>query len=125
MKDLNQCFFIGRLTKDADLRATSSGLDVANFSLAVNSSEKSGDLWQDRANFFDFAIFGKTAAGVGPHLKKGVQVAVQAEAQHETWEKDGQKRSKVKFSVRHIQLLNRPSSSPNREPEQFNSDIPF
>ncbi len=66
MKDLNQCFFIGRLTRDADLRATSSGLDVANFSLAVNSSEKSGDLWQDKANFFDFAIFGKTAAGVGP-----------------------------------------------------------
>lgn len=40
MKDLNSCTFIGRLTKDADLRVTNTGIDVANFSIAVNSSEK-------------------------------------------------------------------------------------
>lgn len=125
MKDLNCCVFIGRLTKDADLRATNTGIDVANFSIAVNSSEKTGELWQDKANFFDFAVFGKTAAGVGPYLKKGVQVVVMAEAQHERWDKDGQKFSKVKFICRHIQLLNRPAGRPDAEPEQFNSDIPF
>lgn len=125
MKDLNSCSFIGRLTRDADLRATASGMDVANFSLAVNTSENTGGGWLDKANFFDFVLYGRVAAGVGPHLKKGVQVAVQAEAQHERWEKDGQKFSKVKFVVRHVQLLNRPSGSPDREPEQFDSDIPF
>ena len=125
MKDLNSCTFIGRLTKDADLRVTNTGIDVANFSIAVNSSEKAGDQWRDKANFFDMVLFGRAATGVGPYLKKGTQVGVQAEAQFETWEKDGQRHSKVKFSVRNIQILNRPSGSHDREPEQFNSDIPF
>lgn len=125
MKDLNCCVFIGRLTKDADLRATNTGIDVANFSIAVNSSEKAGDQWRDKANFFDMVLFGRAATGVGPYLKKGTQVGVQAEAQFETWEKDGQRHSKVKFSVRNIQILNKPGQKAEPEQSTFDDDVPF
>ena len=134
MKDLNCCVFIGRLTKDADLRATNTGIDVANFSIAVNSSEKAGDQWKDKANFFDMAYLGKPAEAVHPYLKKGQQVAVTAEAVQDRWEKDGEKHQRVKFIVQSLNLLGgkRQGEGPLAEPEPgqvdsrgFVDSIPF
>ena len=129
MKDLNSCTFIGRLTKDADLRVTNTGIDVANFSIAVNSSEKAGDQWRDKANFFDMVLFGKPAEAVHPYLKKGQQVAVTAEAVQDRWEKDGEKHQRVKFTVRGLQLLGgkKEQSGTNvpDHPDPFPDDIPF
>jgi single-strand DNA-binding protein len=70
-------------------------------------------------------LFGRAATGVGPYLKKGTQVGVQAEAQFETWEKDGQRHSKVKFSVRNIQILNKPGQKAEPEQSTFDDDVPF
>lgn len=129
MKDLNTCFLIGRLTRDAELKYLPSGAPVVAFSLAVNGSEKDGDGWKDRASFFDMAYFGKPAEAVNPYLKKGQQVAVTAEAVQDRWEKDGEKHQRVKFTVRGLQLLggkkDQPGNPVPEHPEAFTDDIPF
>ena len=129
MKDLNSCTFIGRLTRDAELKHLPSGAPVVAFSLAVNGSEKDGDGWKDRASFFDMAYFGKPAEAVNPYLKKGQQVAVTAEAVQDRWEKDGEKHQRVKFTVRGLQLLGgkKEQSGTNvpDHPDPFPDDIPF
>ena len=43
MADLNSVNIIGRLTRDADLKYTSGGMAISNFSIAVNRRRKNGD----------------------------------------------------------------------------------
>ena len=49
MASLNRVFLIGNLTKDPELRYTSTGVPVANLRLAVNRKykDKSGELKED------------------------------------------------------------------------------
>jgi len=105
MRDLNSCIFIGRLTRDAERKATTTGMPIVSFSLAVSGSEKQGEKWEDRPSFFDCAYFGKAAEAVHPYLKKGQQVAVTALAIQDRWEKDGEKHQRVKFIVQGLHLL--------------------
>ena len=103
--DLNQVSIIGRLTRDAENRATGSGLYVCNFSIAVNRRKKNGDQWEDEANFFDVTLFGKQAENLHRHLVKGKRVAISGELRQERWQQDGQNRSKVGIIADNVQLL--------------------
>ncbi len=104
--DMNCCQFVGRLTRDAEVRYSQSGLAVVRFSLAVNRRKQVGDQWQDEASFFDFVYMGKIAETLNQYLVKGRQLAVQSEAVMNSYEdRSGQKRSRVEFHVRSLQLL--------------------
>jgi single-strand DNA-binding protein len=105
MEDVNYVVIIGRLTRDAELKYTNSGLAVSSFSLAVNRRKRSGDTWEEEASFFDLALFGKRAEGLNQYLTKGQQVAVEGSLQQDRWEQDGKNRSKVKIITNNIQLL--------------------
>ena len=129
MRDLNSCIFIGRLTRDAELKATQGGMTIVSFALAVNGSEKQGEKWEDRPSFFDCTYFGKAAEAVHPYLKKGQQVSVQASAIQDRWEKDGEKHQRVKFIVQSLNLLggkkDQPGNPVPEHPKAFTDDIPF
>ncbi len=105
MEDVNYVIIIGRLTRDAELKYTNSGLAVSSFSLAVNRRKRSGDNWEDEVSFFDLALFGKRAESLNQYLTKGQQVAVEGSLTQDRWEQDGNKRSKVKIIADNIQLL--------------------
>ncbi|HAK46085.1 MAG TPA: single-stranded DNA-binding protein [Spirochaeta sp.] len=105
MEDVNYVVIIGRLTRDAELKYTNSGLAVSSFSLAVNRRKRSGDSWEDEVSFFDLALFGKRAESLNQYLTKGQQVAVEGSLSQDRWEQDGNKRSKVKIIANNIQLL--------------------
>ena len=105
MEDVNYVIIIGRLTRDAELKYTNSGLAVSSFSLAVNRRKRSGDNWEDEVSFFDLALFGKRAESLNQYLTKGQQVAVEGSLTQDRWEQDGSKRSKVKIIANNIQLL--------------------
>ena len=105
MTDLNNVFLIGRLTRDMEIRYSNGGMPIGRFSLAVNRSKKTGDKWEDEANFFDCTLFGKTADTMNQYLTKGKQVAVSGELRQSRWEQDGQNRSRVEIAVNNIQLL--------------------
>jgi single-strand DNA-binding protein len=144
MRDINRVVLVGRLTRDADFKVTNSGLQISNFSVAVNRTRKDGDQFVDEANFFDCEYFGRSAEAVNRYLVKGKQVAVDGELRHQRWEQDGQPRSKVVVHVRELQLLgggdrgsssgsDRRSESPySSTPQQsndsgssFEDDVPF
>ncbi len=105
MKDLNTVSLVGRLTRDAELRYTNSGMPICNFSIANNYSKKQGDQWTEEVNFFDVVVFGRQGEAVNNYLKKGKQVAVQGELRQDRWEQDGQRRSKVQVIASNLQLL--------------------
>lgn len=131
--DTNVVVLIGRLTRDAELKFTNSGLAIVRFSVASNRSIKRGDTWEKEVDYYDITSFGKQGEAVAQYLTKGTQVAIQGELRQDRWEKDGQKHSKVAIVANNIQLLGgkkqetQPSGQPEQSsvPEQFEDDIPF
>lgn len=99
---MNDCFFCGRLTRDAEIVAFASGSKVAKFGVAVNDRKKNtvtGE-WEDNPVFLDFECWNGFA---DTELLKGDEVFIKASAKVESWEKDGQRRSKVMFKVNWLQ----------------------
>ena len=107
MASLNRVFLIGNLTKDPELRYTSSGVPVANLRLAVNRKykDKSGELKEDTC-FVTVTAWDKQAEICNQYLQKGRAVFVEGRLQSRSWETtDGQKRSTIDVRVERIQFL--------------------
>ena len=105
MTDNNIVSINRRLTREAELKFTSSGTAILKFSIAVNRSVKKGEKWEDEVSFFDCTMFGKMAESVNRYLEKGKQISVLGELVQNRWEKDGQKHSRVEIIVNRLQLL--------------------
>lgn len=98
--NINSVSLIGHLTRDPE--SFSAG---CNLGLAVNERAKENGEWTDRASFFDITVFGKQAEACVEHLSKGSQVGVNGRLTQDRWEKDGEKRSKVKIIAFAVQFL--------------------
>jgi single-strand DNA-binding protein len=120
--DINIDVKSGRLTRDAELKYTSAGFAVANFSLAYNTSKKNGDEWTTKANYIECCMFGKRAESLAPYLVKGKQVFVTGELDHQTWtSEDGKKHSKHVLKVNDI-VLTAKSGGQESTPQQSNNN---
>jgi len=104
--NINRVVITGNLTRDPELRHIGSGTAVCDLGIAVNGREKRGDEWQDRADYFDVTVWGGMAENCAEYLAKGRPVAISGRLRLERWEKDGQKRSKVKIVADSVQFLN-------------------
>lgn len=99
----NLVSFTGNVTRDPDVKDV-GGSKVAKFSIAVNRFFKKNGEKVQQASFFDFEAWGAQVDIIESYVKKGSKVSVLGEAVQDTWEQDGQKRSKVFFRVDNIQL---------------------
>ncbi len=120
MANLNHVVLIGRLTRDAELKYTNTGLAVSKLSIAVNRRKKSGDQWVEEANYFDITVWGKTAENLNQYLLKGKEIAVEGELRQDRWEQDGQTKSKVEIVANNIQLLGGGGGSGSGRPSGLN-----
>ena len=121
MVDLNHVVLIGRLTRDAEIKYTSSGQAVCKFSIAVNRRKKNGDQWEDEANFFDIVVWGRQGEALAQYLVKGKMVAIDGELRQDRWQQDGQNRSKVEIIANLLQLLGGGNFNQNNQNSQYNS----
>lgn len=123
-KDLNNVNLIGRMVREEEIRATSTGKKVLTFTLAVNNAN-------DTANFIECVAWENTAEFISKYANKGARIAVTGVLNQESWEKDGQKRSKLNVVVRDVQLLeNKPMTKTQPAVEEMSepvdlSQIPF
>ena len=112
MADINYVVLVGRLTRDAELKYTTSGQAISKFSIAVNRRRKVGDKWEDEVNYFDIVVWGRQGEALSNYLVKGKQVGIEGELKQDRWTQDGQNRSKVEVIASNIQLFgNNPGSS--------------
>lgn len=120
---INRVEISGNLTRDAELRHTPSGLAIASFGIAVNSRRKNQQTgeWDSVPNFVDVTLFGSRAESLQSSLTKGAKVFIDGELRYSSWERDGQKRSKLEVVVNDIELTKKP------EPQQdlYAADVPF
>lgn len=118
--NLNVVALQGNLTRDAELKHTTSGTAICEFSLAVNN-------WfgKDHASFFNVTIFGKQAESVQQYLMKGKPVEITGKVKQERWtDQNGNNRSKVVIIADKVHLLSSgETKGQNKEPDTDNPDI--
>ena len=120
--NINTVVIAGRLTRDVDLRFAHTGTAIANVGVAINRRRKRGEDWIDEPVFLDVKLFGKRAEAFAKYHSKGsVACFPQCELVYETWEKDGDKRSKL---VVHAQGFEFCGSKETRSVDEV-SDAPF
>ena len=106
MASFNRVILMGNLTRDIELKYTPSGTAVTDIGLAVNDRRKSASgEWVDETTFVDVTLWGRTAEVASEYLSKGSPVLVEGRLKLDTWETDGQKRSKLRVTGERMQML--------------------
>lgn len=96
---MNVLAISGRITKDLELKGNSENPFLA-FSIGHNIGY--GD--KKEVNFFDCKVFGKTAEFLNKYAGKGDEVYLVGRLQVDSWEKDGEKKSRVTIYVNQAEI---------------------
>ena len=101
---INRVVLVGRLTRDPELRNTTTGKQVVNFSIAVDDRFN-----KDHTNFFNIVAWGSQADFVAKYLTKGRLVGIDGRlSQRKYTTQDGQDRNVVEVVADNVQGLDRP-----------------
>lgn len=102
---VNRVILIGRMTRDAELRTTTTGKSVANFSIAV---DRMGRADERQTDFFTIVAWGQTAEYVCNYQGKGRLIAVDGRLQSRKYQtQEGANREVVEVVADRIQGLER------------------
>ena len=96
---MNNYTAIGRLTSDPETNETTNS-SVTKIRIAINGRKKEGDNYVDDPTFINCEAWGKMAEFLSGHFEKGKEIWIQGELKIDEWEKDGQKRSAPKITIR-------------------------
>lgn len=104
---VNKAILIGNLGRDAEIRNTTGGTQVATLRLATTDRQKSASgEWTDHTEWHSVVCFGKLAELMDRFGKKGKQLYVEGRIQtREYTDKDGQKRWSTEIIANEIRLL--------------------
>lgn len=103
-----------RLTRDAELKYGQSGNAILKLGLAC--SEKFGD--KETQLFIDATAFGKQAEIISTYAgAKGTQIFINGKLQTESWEKDGQRKSKTTMIIEGFDFVSNKGDAQHKAPE--------
>jgi single-strand DNA-binding protein len=105
-KSINQVILMGRLTRDPEVRTTTTGKTITSFSIAVDRGGQ-----EDAADFFDVTAWEKLGELVSQYLSKGRRCLVQGRLRQDSWDdkETGKKRSKVEVVATDVTFLDGPN----------------
>lgn len=123
MADLNVCTFVGRVTKDAELKTVGAkATPLATFSIANNT----GFGQYAKTQFFECQMWGKQGEGVVQYLTKGKQVAVTGTLEDNTYTNaQGVQVKAMRLTVTQLSLLADAASKPSPASEEPPETITF
>ena len=122
MASFNRVILVGNLTRDIELKYTPGGTGVTDIGMAVNDRRKnSNGEWVDEVTFVDVTLWGRTAEVASEYLSKGAPILIEGRLKLDTWETDGQKRSKLRVICERMQMLGGASGGGGGRPPQSDS----
>jgi single-strand DNA-binding protein len=139
MASVNKVILIGNLGRDPEVRYTTGGTPVANFSMATTErwNDPSSGERKERTEWHKVVVWGKQAEIAGEYLHKGKQVYVEGSLQTREWtDREGNKRYTTEVRAQRFQMLGQPGErqQPKAEPSHAvaepeggfsDDDIPF
>jgi len=119
---MNKVILIGRLTKDPELKTTTSGIATTTFTLAVDRNFVNQQSGQREADFLNCVVWRKQAENVSRYCSKGSQVAVEGRIQTRSYDaSDGTKRYVTEIVCDNVTFLG--SKNSNNNNASFNNDF--
>lgn len=126
MASFNRVILLGNLTRDVEIKYTPSGLAVTEVGLAVSDRRKNqAGEWIEETVFVDVTLWGRQAEVASEYLSKGSPILVEGRLKLDTWETDGQKRSKLRVVGERMQMVgsrggsSSPQAAKAREPASY------
>lgn len=123
---MNKVIFLGRLTKDVEVRYTqTSNTLVATFTIAVNRRME-----KDKADFFNCVAYGKTGEFISKYFKKGQQILLvgRLQTRHYT-DKDSKEVYVTETFVDEVYFVGNKEEKPEAKQQDFtpvtDEDLPF
>lgn len=107
---LNKALLIGNMTRDPELRSTSSGQSVATFGLATNRVWKDNSTGErkEAVEFHNIVMWGRLAEIAGQYLRKGSKIFIEGRLQTRNWQdQSGNKRYSTEIIAENMQMLDR------------------
>ena len=105
-RSLNKVMLIGNVGSEPDIRATSSGTQVAKVSLATNRQWKDGSGQQkEKTEWHRLTFFGRLVDSVDQWVKKGDRLYVEGRIEYSESESDGQKKYWTDIIVAEMVML--------------------
>lgn len=102
MRGFSKAIVAGNVTRDPELRTTTSGSQVCSFSIAVNRSYRGNDgNQQDQVSFIECIAWGKSGETIAQYVKKGSGLLVSGRLEQRSWDDktSGQRRSRTEVVV--------------------------
>ncbi len=90
---MNKVFLIGRLSRDPELRHTTSGTAVCQINVAISRPVSQGS--EPQTDFINVVVWNKQAENVARYLSKGRQIAVEGRIQTRNYDNNEGKRTYV------------------------------
>lgn len=115
MASFNKVILIGNMTSDPELKATSSGISVCSFSIAIN--RKFGKDGEQACDFITIQTWRQTAEFVSKYFKKGNPILICGQLQTRTWtDNQGQKRYATEVVADEVSFVGNKESSTETKP---------
>lgn len=122
---INKAIIFGNLTRDPELRALPSGMNVCNFSIATNRVYKDKDgKKQEQTDFHNVVVFGRQADTVSQYLKKGSSAYIEGRMQTRSWEQNGEKKYRTEVVADSVQFGPRSSGGGGGRRDEAMDDAP-
>ncbi len=104
---MNKVILIGNLTRDPELRTTSTGDSVCTFTVAVNRRRSSNaEAGQPEADFFRVSVWRQQGENCAKYLSKGRKVYVSGPVTCRTYVgSDGQTRASLEVTANEVEFL--------------------
>lgn len=129
---INKTLYQGRLTRDIELKKTSSDIAYAEFSVAWSEKYKESET----KCFLRCKAWRSTAEFLQKYFSKGQEIGIEGHLITEEWEKDGQKQSRTICQVdkvhfcgskpdRQQNTVEKPSDDFVNVPEEIDNELPF
>ncbi|HEY8370951.1 MAG TPA: single-stranded DNA-binding protein [Thermodesulfobacteriota bacterium] len=125
MASLNKVILIGNLGRDPEVRYTSGGQAVANFTVATNEAwtNKQGQR-EERTEWHRVVAWGALGERAGEYLRKGKQVYVEGRLQTRKWtDREGQERYTTEINAQQLFLLGSPGRGEGDAPDYERADV--
>jgi len=107
MRGVNKVILIGNLGRDPEIRYTTSGQAVANFTLATTEVRTNKD--GEKLEFTEWhriVAWGRRAEICGEYLSKGKMVFIEGSLRTRSWDdKEGKKRWTTEVIVQNMEIL--------------------
>ncbi|MEG0283631.1 MAG: single-stranded DNA-binding protein [Erysipelotrichales bacterium] len=123
---MNKAILVGRLTKDIEIKKTTSGQSVANFTFAINRTFTNANVERE-ADFINWVAWGRTADNMAAYVGKCSLVGVDGRIQTRNYDDANGKRVYVtEVFAENVQFLGNKDSQQNNNPQpsKMNND-PF